>query len=314
MKSMRVLVIGAGGVGLYFSGRLSQAGAEVAVVARSDYETAVHGGYDIQSIAGDFHFSPEVLRSAAEYRGEADYVLVATKVLPEVDLVSLLRPAIRSRKTSIVLIQNGINIEPPIREAFPENELLSTIAYIGVSRPAPGKVLHQGSGDLKCGVYPGGISDSARRLSEAFAAAGVKCELCEDIRFVRWNKLLWNLPFNPVSVLAGEVDTRGMTQRDELEALCRRLMDEVLSVANACGVALTDKNADAQMEYTRNFPPYKTSMLQDFECGRPLEVEAILGNTVRLARHHSIPVPAMECCYALLASVNRQKQLRIKQK
>ena len=76
MKSMRVLVIGAGGVGLYFSGRLSQAGAEVAVVARSDYETAVHGGYDIQSIAGDFHFSPEVLRSAAEYRGEADYVLV----------------------------------------------------------------------------------------------------------------------------------------------------------------------------------------------------------------------------------------------
>ncbi len=308
MEKLRVLVIGAGGVGLYFSGRLAQGGAEVTVVARRDYETASRDGYDIASVAGDFHFAPRVLKDAADYDGVADYILVTTKVLPEVDPVSLLRPVIRSPQTVIVLIQNGIDIENPVREAFPRNELLSTIAYIGVSRPAAGKVLHQGSGELKCGVYPSGISDAARRLSEAFAAGGVKCELFEDIRFVRWNKLLWNLPFNPVSVLAGGVDTRGMTRRDELEALCRRLMDEVIALANACGVGLTMANADSQMEYTRNFPAYKTSMLQDFEHGRPLEVEAILGNVVRLAHRHGVAVPAMECCYALLKSVDRRKQ------
>lgn len=94
-------------------------------------------------------------------------------------------------------------------------------------------------------------------------------------------KLLWNLPFNPVSVLAGGATTKQMTQRDELEGLCRALMREVIAVANACGVALTEANAEAQIEYTRNFPAYKTSMLQDYEAGRELEVEAILGNAVR---------------------------------
>ncbi|MBS1370613.1 MAG: 2-dehydropantoate 2-reductase [Lentisphaeria bacterium] len=309
----RILVVGAGGVGVYFSGRLAQAGAEVTIVARSDYEVASRSGYEVRSIAGDFRFRPAaVLKSAADYTGDADYVILAAKVLPGADAVELLRPAVRSSKSTIVLIQNGIDIEKNIAAAFPENELLSTIAYIGVSRPQPGVVLHQGSGDLKMGRYPAGISDSARRLTELFAKAGVKCELCEDIAFVRWNKLLWNLPFNPVSVLAGNATTRDMTRRDELERLCRTLMDEVIAVANACGVALTAENADAQVEYTRNFPAYRTSMLQDFEAGRELEVEAILGNTVRLAAEHGIPVPHMETCYALLKSVNRLTQERRK--
>lgn len=307
----RVLVVGAGGVGVYFSGRLAQAGAEVTVVARSDYEVASCSGYEIQSIAGDFHFTPAaVLKHAADYEGEADYVILTAKVLPDADAVELLRPAVRSPKSVIVLIQNGIDIERKVAEAFPENEILSTIAYIGVSRPRPGFVLHQGSGDLKMGNYPSGIGEAARRLAALFEKAGVKCELHEDILFVRWNKLLWNLPFNPVSVLAGNATTRDMTRRDELEKLCRTLMDEVIAVANACGVALTAENADSQIEYTRNFPSYKTSMLQDFEAGRELEVEAILGNTVRLAALHSIPVPHMETCYALLKSVNRLTQER----
>ena len=141
----RVLVVGAGGVGVYFSGRLAQAGAEVTVVARSDYEVASRSGYEIQSIAGDFHFTPAaVLKHAADYEGEADYVILTAKVLPDADAVELLRPAVRSPKSVIVLIQNGIDIERKVAEAFPENEILSTIAYIGVSsaarfRSAPGQ-------------------------------------------------------------------------------------------------------------------------------------------------------------------------------
>ena len=307
----KILVIGAGGVGIYFSGRLAQVGARVSVVARSDYAVASRSGYEIHSVAGDFHFIPEaVLKSAADYEGEADYVILTSKVLPDVNAVELLRPAVRSPKTVIVLIQNGIDIEKKIAEAFPKNQLLSTIAYIGVSRPAPGQVLHQGSGDLKMGNYPSGVTPEAKRLAALFETAKVKCELYEDIGFIRWNKLLWNLPFNPVSVLAGGTTTKQMTQHDELERLCRTLMHEVILVANACGVELTEKNADAQVEFTRNFPAYKTSMLQDYEAGRELEVEAILGNTVRLAAEHAVPVPHMESCYALLKSVNRLAQER----
>lgn len=305
---MRILILGAGSVGLYFGGRLSLSGAEVSVVVRSDYETALRSGYDVSSIAGDFHFSPHlVLRNAADYPGIADYVILTTKVLPTVDRVALLRPAIRSKNTTIVLIQNGIEIEEEIRTAFPDNELLSTIAYIGASRPAPGKVLHHGSGVLQMGVYPRGISPALERLAAAFASAQVKCEMMEDIVFTRWNKLLWNLPYNPVSVLAGGADTARMSRRDELEKLCADLMSEVIRVANAAGVALTEDLAEKQREYTRNFPPYKTSMLQDYEAGRALEVEAILGNALRAARKYAVDVPRIECCYALLKSVDELK-------
>ena len=308
---MRILVVGAGSVGLYFCGRLAQNGAEVSVVARSDYETARRSGYDVSSIAGDFHFSPHlVLKSAAEYPGVADYVILTTKVLPTVDRVALLRPAIRSKDTVIVLIQNGIEIEEEIRAAFPDNELLSTVAYIGASRPEPGKVLHHGNGMLQMGVYPRGISPALRRLAEAFNASKVKCEMMEDIVFTRWNKLLWNLPYNPVSVLAGGATTARMSRRDELEKLCRDLMCEVIRVANAAGVKLTESLAEKQLEYTRNFPPYKTSMLQDYEAGRALEVEAILGNTLRVARKYGVEVPRIECCYALLKSVDELNRAR----
>ena len=311
MEKLKVLLIGAGGVGVYFCGRLAQGGgAEVSVVARSECETALKNGYSVRSVAGDFHFHPDrVFRSAEEFPGGADFIILATKVLPEVDPVALLRPAVeRSPKSVIVLIQNGIDIEEQVCSAFPDHELLSTIAYVGVSRPAAGEVLHFGSGTLRMGVYPAGISDGAKKLAAAFEAGGiVKCELCEDIVRGRWCKLLWNLPFNPVSVLAGGADTRQMVGDPELERLCRELMSEVIAVANACGVRLTAEEAEATMEYTRNFPAYRTSMLQDFEAGRPLEVEAILGNPVRLARAHHLAVPRMESCYALLRALNSHR-------
>lgn len=308
---MRILILGAGSVGIYFGGRLAQTGAEVSVVARGDYEVAKRCGYDISSIAGDFHFAPRlVLKSAADYPGEADYVIMTTKVLPTIDRVALLRPVIRSPRTVIVLIQNGIDIESEIRAAFPENELVSTIAYIGASRPAPGKMLHQGSGRLEMGTYPQGISPAVERLAAAFNSAKVECVPMEDIVFTRWNKLLWNLPYNPGSVLAGGADTARMSRRDELEKFCADLMTEVIAVANAAGVGLTEEMAAKQREFTRNFPPYKTSMLQDFEAGRALEVEAILGNTLRIARRHGVEVPRIESCYALLKSVDELNRLK----
>ena len=157
---------------------------------------------------------------------------------------------------------------------------------------------------LQMGVYPSGISPALKRLAAAFNASKVKCEMMEDIVFARWNKLLWNLPYNPVSVLAGGATTARMSRRDELENLCHDLMREVIRVANAAGVKLTEPLAGKQLEYTRNFPPYKTSMLQDYEAGKALEVEAILGNTLRLARRFKVDVPRIECCYALLKSVD----------
>ena len=99
------------------------------------------------------------------------------------------------------MIQNGINIETPVAEAFPDNELISGIAYIGVTRIAPGRIDHTDGGKLKFGNYPEGLSEKARMLCEMFNSNNVPTTAHEDIQRIRWEKLTWNAPFNPVSVL-----------------------------------------------------------------------------------------------------------------
>ncbi|MCQ2379004.1 MAG: 2-dehydropantoate 2-reductase [Victivallaceae bacterium] len=307
---MKTLILAPGAVGVYFGGRLARSGAEVSVVARRDYDVASAHGYAVESIRGDFHFTPRrVLKSVAETDEVFDYVFVTAKAFA--DSVALLRGAVRSRETAIVLIQNGIGNEKAVKEAYPDNELISSVAYIGVSRPEPGKVLHQGSGILKMGVYPSGpITPKLRDLAAAFEKAGVECTLFEDIQRQRWDKLLWNISYNVVSVLAGGVDTQGMTKKTAAGKVCSALMDDLIAVANACGVALSRADAERQIEYNENFPAYKTSMLQDFEAHRPLEIEPILGNAMRLAREHAVFVPAIGLCYNLLIELDRKNTLK----
>ncbi len=305
-NNLKILVFGAGGVGAYFGGRLAQAGAEVSVVCRSDYESVKKSGYRIKSIAGDFQFMPaQVCRSAADYQGTADIVMVTAKALPGTNVPELIRPAV-SENTSIFIIQNGIDVEKDFAEAFPGTEIISAIAYIGVSREGNGNINHEGAGRLHAGVYPeGNPSPRLKLLAELFEKTEIDCKVVSDIVLSRWIKLVWNVPFNPVSVLAGGVNTQEMVQNPELEQLCSEIMLEVCEVAKACGKELPPNMVEKNLNYTRNFPPYKTSMLLDYEHRRPLEVEAILGNVIRNADAKNVPIPHIRAIYALLLSVDR---------
>tara|TARA_B100000609_G_C17167405_1_gene409683 strand:+ start:299 stop:1237 length:939 start_codon:yes stop_codon:yes gene_type:complete len=309
-KKIEILVIGAGAVGAYFGGRLAQAGASVSVVCRSDYDAVAGNGYQIKSIAGDFIFKPaQVCRDAADYQGKPDYILVTVKALPWIDVPAMIKPVIHPDAT-VFLLQNGVEIEPPLVETIPDIDLVSGIAYIGVTRRGDGIVEHEGGGTLAVGMYPPErpVSDKLKKLDELFAAVKVGCKVSPDIRSTRWCKLVWNAPFNPISVLGGGIDTRQIMDDPKLVELSERVMREVAAAGNACGARVPDKHIDDMLEYTRNFPPYKTSMLVDFENGRPLEVEVILGNAVRTAEAHGVDVPSLKSLYALLGSVNNNME------
>ncbi len=302
-----VLVVGAGAVGGYYGGRLAQAGARVSVVCRSDYDVVLRNGIFIRSPAGNYSFRPaNVFRSVRECKSPPDVILVGLKVLPEIRVPEVIRDAV-GRHTVVLLIQNGIEIERAVFRAFPENEILSGLAFICVTRPEPGVVEHQDYGRLTLGRYPGGRSKSAERLAQCFENAGVPCAVTEDVVTARWQKLVWNAPFNPMSVLGGGLDTTTILQNDELTRLARAVMEEVCAVAESVGHPLPEDVVDRMIEDTRRMTPYKTSMLLDHEAGRPMEVEAILGNAVRIARSRNVPVPHMETMYALLSSLDRKR-------
>ncbi len=306
--SPSILIVGAGAIGALFGSVLARQGAQVSVVCRSDYEQVKRDGYRIRSeLLGEHVFRPHaVLRETAEYAGPPDYVILAVKVLPGIDRAALIRPAVGPR-TVIVLIENGIDIEEEIVRAFPHNELLSSVAFIGVGRTAPGEVHHQSLGSMVLGCYPSGISAAARQLAALFEAGKIGCKLSEQIVTVRWQKALWNASFNPISIMGGVLDTAMMLRTPQDQAFIRRAMQEVCDIAAAAGHALPPQIADQLIASTLAMPAYKTSMAQDFESGRPLEIEAILGNAVRVGRKHQVAMPVLETVYALAKMIEGGK-------
>jgi 2-dehydropantoate 2-reductase len=310
-----VLVVGAGAIGAFYGGLLARAGCEVSVVARSDYEAVAARGYRIDSLLGgspsDLSFRPaQVLRAGGEYQGEADYVLVAMKLVPGADRVAAIRPALAA-KTSIVLVQNGIGIEDEIAQAFPRHELISGVAYAGVSRAGPAHIRHESQyARLFIGRYPRGASAACERLAAAIRAAGANCTVTEDIVGARWQKCAWNAVFNPLSALGRGLGTRDILSGEEQIALVRAAIAEVCAIAAADGHPLAPDTVDRQIEGTLRMPNYVSSMGQDFLAGRAMETEALVGNAVRIARRLAVAAPRLEALYAMLRMVESRGAAR----
>ncbi|HEY8097531.1 MAG TPA: 2-dehydropantoate 2-reductase [Methylobacter sp.] len=296
---IKVLVIGAGAIGAFYGALLAKAGAEVSVVCRSDYKQVKQHGFIIDSHPlGRWNFTPaQVLKNATDFEGAADYILLCTKVIPELDRVALIRSAV-AENTAIVFIQNGVEIEQEMQDAFPDNEVVSGLAFICCNRVSPGEILHLAYGRLALGNLPNGVSDKTAQLCELFNQSGIDCNPNEDIVTGRWQKCVWNAPFNPLSVLSGGLPTLDILQTQE--PFVRSIMQEVCNIAAASGHPLPDDIVDINIEHTYAMPPYKTSMLLDYENGHPMETEAILGNAARAAQRLGIVVPHLESVYALM--------------
>lgn len=313
MKVPEVLLIGSGGVGSYFGGRLAAGGVNVSVVCRSDYEVVKEKGIAVESIHGDFHFTPsQVVKKASDYEGRPDFILVTTKVLPEVNLYEIIKDRVYPG-TAIVLFQNGIDIEKPVADAFPDNEIISGLLYIGVTRVSPGVVKHEGLGDATIGTFPHGVSDACVRLAEMFTKAGVTCKTLDNIIRVRWKKLTWNAPFNSIPVISQGFTVDKVVADENCLELSKNVIKEIMVLAEKSGYPLGKETIETNIEICRTLIGYKPSMLIDYENNRPMEVDAILGKAVDIAAALGIEVPHLKTLYTLLSMVDRsirQKNLK----
>ena len=300
MQQPSVLVVGAGAVGGFYGAILHRAGAAVSVVSRSDYERIVSDGIRVDSTLGDLSYRPAaVYRQADDCPQPPDYLLLTVKVVDGLDRAALIRGAV-GPGTTIVMIENGIDIEPEIAVAFPSNPLISALAFVAVTRIAPAHLEHKAYGHLVLGDYPLGAGEGVQQFAAMLDKGGVSGKVRDNVVRERWRKCVWNVAFNPTSVLAGGADTQTMLNAPGSEAFIRSLMEEVCLVAAAEGQALDLSLIDGILEQTRQMPAYKNSMAEDFLHHRPMEVEAILGNVVRLARKHDVAVPHLSSIYTLI--------------
>jgi 2-dehydropantoate 2-reductase len=303
-----ILIVGAGAVGGYYGARLAQGGAHVSVLCRSDYDAVKANGIIVRSVAGDCRFMPEsVVYDVSGYTAVPDYIIISTKVLPDIDIPGMIRCIVRPG-TAIVHLQNGIEIEEPTAAAFPNNEIIGGIAFICASRPSRGCIDHQDYGRITIGRYPSGSSIKIEALAALFRTTGVQCDIDPDIITARWRKLVWNASLNPISVLGGGVDTREIVESPPALQLAREVMSEVVLLAGKSGHPLPDSIIDKTVHDTISMKPTRTSMLQDYENRRPLEVEALLGNALRVSQRIGVRVPHIESLYGLLKLIDEKNR------
>ena len=298
----KILVIGAGAIGSFYSAKLAQVGVEITLWCRSDYDFIKKNGIKIESYEGDFQFIPhKILKNLHEIYDEFDYILIATKALPSIDIPALIKNILKA-KTKIILIQNGIHIEKNIAENFPNNELISAIAFIGVSRKSVGVICHQEYGKIIIGTYGKKASDAVHFLENLWKKSGIEVVVTDEILLERWKKLVWNGAFNPLSVVLRGKNTAEILNSDLALNLVKNIMNEICNLAKIDNCELPSDVIEKNILATQKMKPYKTSMLLDFEAGREMEVEAILGNAIKFAQSKSMSTPYLSTIYAIIAN------------
>lgn len=297
---MQILIMGAGGVGAYYGARLQQAGEDVTLCARGDNLRALkEHGLDVKSFKGDFHVK---VRATGEPREFAPYdlILFAVKSYDTEPAAKQLEGCL-ARDGILMTIQNGVENEEILCRFFPRECVMGGNSRVGADMASPGKLNHTALGVIEFGELDGKLTPRANRLKDVFERAGILGELTEDLKTIRWYKLMGNSSTNSVSALT-RTTLGQMLEDPEGYNLVRKLMLETLAVGRAEGAKVVDERVDLQLQQIKHLNAYaiKTSTLQDLEKGKPLEYDAISGAVVRAARRHNIPVPATETIYALL--------------
>jgi 2-dehydropantoate 2-reductase len=281
MKFDRIAIVGAGAVGAYYGGRLAKAGHSVSFYTRSGAAALRAGGLHVESHAGDFVLPTVQAFDNTAAIGYADLIIVSLKSTAIDSYVDLVRPLVGDN-SAIVCLQNGLGNEEIFAAAFGPHHVLGAIAFTCINRTSPGHILHTAHGLLRIGEFSPSNIDRSETIAAMFRAANVPAEAVADLRHHRWEKLVWNIPFNGWGA-ALDLHTEAMLSTPAGETLIRETMAEVLRAARAVGIVIQTSLIDSEIRRTHLMGNYHSSMQLDRQNGQPLEIDAILARPLKLA-------------------------------
>lgn len=312
---MECLIAGAGAIGAYIGARMARAGLNVTLFARGPHLKAMQErGVQVKSTEGDFQAHPRIVGSLEE-AGPADVILLGVKAHSLPQLAPQLKPVL-GPDTVVVSTQNGIpwwyfqgiggaaegihleRIDPGgvISSAIEARRVVGSIVYFSTEISAPGVIQHTEGNRISLGEPDGTRSDRCRQISQALISAGLRCPITTHIRQEIWVKLLGNASLNPVSALTRATIIEMMKDPGVSEVI-RNIMLEVESVSRKLGMELP-VSIEQRMAGAEKVGEHKTSMLQDLEAGRPLEIEALVGSVVELGERLGLSMPHTRTVYS----------------
>lgn len=299
---MRVAIWGAGGVGGYLGARLAQGGADVAFVARGSHLAAMQrDGLRVESPLGDAHLADIEASADPADLEPADLVAVTVKGRDLVEAAAGLGPLLKPG-TAVISFLNGVESTGILADAVGADRVLGGICYMPLVVAAPGVIRHTGQVNRYVfGEIGGARSDRVLAFDAACRAGGLDAVVSDDIARDLWLKFIMLAPFGamtcltraPLGVFLADAEARAQYQAG---------MEEVAAVGRALGIRLPDDAVARNMDFSlhRADPSTKSSMLEDLERGRPLELDSLAGSVVRLGQRAGVPVPFHEMAVAVL--------------
>lgn len=298
----RIAIVGSGAVGLYYGCCLARAGADVHFLMRTDYGHAREHGISIESVRGDFGIKPANCYRETTAIGHCDLVIVATKATSNPAVPALLGPLI-GPGTVILTLQNGLGNEEWLAAHFGASDIMGGTCFVCLNRIGPARVAHYDHGAVELGEFGRTVGHRAKKIAGVFEDAGVPCRLTDDLAMTRWRKLVWNVPFNGLAVAEAGATVADVLSNSALLSRARRLMSEIIVVANRLGHRIGEDFAEEMVVRSRTMGAYRPSSLLDFEAGRDVEVEAIWGEPLRRGEAEGIPMPELGALYSRLKSM-----------
>lgn len=301
---LRYAIIGSGALGGYYGGRLAHAGAEVHFLLHSDYDHVAEHGLVVESTQHGDIVLPEVnaYRSVQDMP-RCDVVIVGLKTTSNALLDELL-PSVVKDDGFVLTLQNGLGSEDACAAVVGEQRVLGGLCFLCSNKVGPGHIRQTRFDHIKLGAFASrGVSESMRAIAQDFERGGVRVELCENLIAARWDKLVWNVPYNGLCALL-ETDCVSLMRLPGGASLCESLMREVASAARAVSGHVIEERFIAKMlSNTLKMDAYKPSMQIDRALGRAMEIDAIYGEPVRRAEAGGCAVPRMRMLWEQLSVI-----------
>jgi len=308
---MNFAIIGTGAVGGYYGGLLCRYGFEVHFLLRGDYVHVQEKGLVVDSKDGDFRLKRVNAYCRALDMPRCDVVIVALKTTANDRLAGIL-PHVVKPGGVVVALQNGLDVEKAMQEIVPDATVIGGLCFLCSNKIGPGHIHHLDFGSVRLGQYradgsAAGITTELRQVADAFSAAGISVDLAEDLALARWQKLVWNMAFNGVTVVLNVATDQLMADPSAL-ALVRGIMEEVVAGARACGHPLDESFIEIMIAATKNMIAYRPSMKLDFEAKRPLEIEEIYRQPIEAARKAGVVMPLSQAVAWQLEFLDRRNR------
>jgi len=291
---MDIAIIGTGAIGGYYGARLAHAGHTVHFLAHTEYAHLKAHGLTVESYLGDFSLPPEDLNVYGDIVDlpACDVVCVTIKATANEAVLPILWPVLKPGGV-ILLMQNGFGVEQQIAARHPDIHVVAGLCFICSFRDGPGHVRHTAYGEISLGPLDPSDRPVVDGLAELFAGAGVGVKVLGDVVTARFRKLVWNIPFNGLSVVL-DATTTELAESPAARRLLRALMEEIAAAGAACGITVEPEFIDQMMASTDDMDAYNPSMRLDYLAGRPMEIDAIYRNVIAYAQAHGFAMTRAE--------------------